>query len=244
MRKTVTAIAVIVATGLVASLPAAASAKASKQETIGVGAGGVIGAVAGGPVGFIVGAAIGAKIGDSFHRQSERIETLSMSLDESGRTIDTLEQNLEASNRDLDMLSEELQQLERNARPELVNLMQSGIALDLLFRTDEHVLADTTDSRLAELAATLASMPDIQVRLDGFADERGAESYNQSLSEKRVDFVRQQLLAAGVDPTRISATAHGESAAAEPTVDSYALERRVSLTLFIQDPQPFASNPE
>lgn len=244
MRNTVTAIAVIVVTGLAASLPAAASAKASKQETIGVGTGGVIGAVAGGPVGFIVGAAIGAKIGDSFHRQSERIETLSMSLDESGRTIDTLEHSLEASNRDLDMLSEELQQLERNARPELVNLMQSGIALDLLFRTDEHVLADTTDSRLAELAATLASMPDIQVRLDGFADERGAEAYNQSLSEKRVDFVRRQLLAAGVDPTRISATAHGESAAAEPTVDSYALERRVSLTLFMQDPQSFASNPE
>ena len=225
MRKTVTAIAVIVVIGLVASLPALAHAKASKQETIGVGAGGVIGAVAGGPVGFIVGAAIGAKIGDSFHRQSERIETLSASLDESGRTIDTLERNLEASNRNLDTLSAELQQLERNARPELV-------------------LADTTGSQLAELAATLASMPDIQLRLDGFADERGAESYNQSLSEKRVDFVRQQLLAAGVDPARISATAHGESAAVEPTVDSYALERRVSLTLFIQDPQSFASNPE
>lgn len=244
MRKTVTAIAVIVVIGLVASLPELAYAKASKQETIGVGAGGVIGAVAGGPVGFIVGAAIGAKIGDSFHRQSERIETLSASLDESGRTIDTLERNLEASNRNLDTLSAELQQLERTARPELVTLMQSGIAVDLLFRTDEHVLADTTGSRLAELAATLASMPDIQLRLDGFADERGAESYNQSLSEKRVDFVRQQLLAAGVDSARISATAHGESAAVEPSVDSYALERRVSLTLFIQDPQSFASNPE
>ncbi len=245
MRKTVTAIAL---TGLIAitiaSLPAPAHAKASKQETIGVGAGGVIGAVAGGPVGFIVGAAIGAKIGDSFHRQSQRIETLSGSLEESGGTIDRLERRLEASNRNLDTLAAELHELQRNARPELVRLMQSGIALDLPFRTDEHVLADTTGGRLAGLASTLASMPDIHVRLDGFADERGAESYNQSLSEKRVDFVRQQLLAAGVDAARISAAAHGESVAAEPTTDSYALERRVSLTLFIRDPQSFASNPE
>lgn len=241
MRKTVTAIA---ATTLIASLPTLAFADASKQETIGVGAGGVIGAVAGGPVGFIVGAAIGAKIGDSFHRQSQRIDTLSASLDESDRAIGTLERDLDVSNRDLDTLGEELQQLRRSSRPEVVSLMQSGIALDLLFRTDEHVLADTTGGRLDELATTIASMPDIRVRLDGFADERGDETYNQSLSEKRVDFVRQQLVAAGVDPQRISSTAHGESAAAEPTTDSYALERRVSLTLFIQEPQSFASNPE
>ena len=86
-------------------------------------------------------------------------------------------------------------------------------------------------------------MPDIRIQLDGFADERGDEDYNLGLSEKRVNFVRQQFVAAGVDPDRIDASAHGESAAADDSIDSYALERRVSVRLFIDDAQSLAANP-
>ena len=85
-------------------------------------------------------------------------------------------------------------------RPQLVSLMQAGIAMDLLFRTDEYVLADTTGGRLAELASAVAQMRDIRVQLDGFADERGDSDYNLELSEKRVEFVREQLVAAGINP--------------------------------------------
>ena len=52
-------------------------------------------------------------------------------------------------------------------------LMQAGIEMDLLFRTDEYALADTTGDRLAALARDVAQMRDIRVQLDGFADERG-----------------------------------------------------------------------
>ena len=215
----------ITALGLLSTAPAANAANASKEESIGVGTGGVIGAVAGGPIGFMIGAAIGAKIGDTLYRKKSQIDVLSASLDESRSTVSELEYDL------------------RVARPELVSLLQAGIATDLLFRTDEHVLADTTGGRLAELATTLASMPDIRVQLDGFADERGDAGYNQRLSEKRVEFVKQQLLAAGVDASRISFAAHGEAPAQDDSVDSFALERRVSLTLFIDDSVSVASNP-
>ena len=137
-----------------------------------------------------------------------------------------------------------LQELETKSRPELVNLLEAGISMDLLFRTDEHVLAKTTRTRLSELAAAIAAMPDLRVRLDGFADERGDETYNQSLSEKRVDFIRERLVAAGVDASRIVSRAHGETVAEDPTPDSLALERRVSLTLFIADSPSLAANPE
>ncbi|MCH7981098.1 MAG: DUF456 family protein [Proteobacteria bacterium] len=223
----------ITALGILATASAANAASASKEETIGVSTGGVIGAIAGGPVGFMLGAAIGARIGETLHQRGAEIDTLNTSIDglnislsESQNTVSELEHNLNAS------------------RPELVSLLQAGIAMDLLFRTDEHVLADTTGGRLAELATTLASMPDVQVKLDGFADERGAADYNQLLSEKRVEFVRQQLLAAGVDSSRISFAAHGEAPAQDKSVDSFALERRVSLTLFIDKPVSFASNPK
>lgn len=241
MRKTISAITIL---SLVAMAPLAAQASPSKQEKIGVGAGAVLGAAAGGPVGLIIGAAIGAGIGDNMHRKTEEIESLSAELSASRSEIARLERDSQRMDRDLDTLSAKLQDMQRYASPEVASLLQAGIAMDLLFRTDEAVLADTTGSRLYELATTLASMPGIQVQLDGFADERGDEQYNQQLSEQRVNFVRDQLLAAGVDPSRITVKAHGESPAQDDRADSYALERRVSLKLYTDEVTSFAANPE
>ena len=79
---TITATAVI-GTATVTDVNAAENSRASKEETIGVGAGAIIGAAAGGPVGFIVGAAVGAKLGDTMHKKDNRIDTLTTSLDAS-----------------------------------------------------------------------------------------------------------------------------------------------------------------
>ncbi len=241
MRKTISAITVL---SLVAMAPMAAQAAASKQEKIGVGAGAIVGAAAGGPVGLIIGAAIGAGIGDNMQRKSDEIDSLSAELAASRTEVVKLERDMSRMDRNLDTLSAELQRLQRYASPEIASLLQAGIAMDLLFRTDEAVLADTTGGRLHELATTLASMPAIRVQLDGFADERGDADYNQQLSEQRVNFIRDQLVTAGVDASRISATAHGESPAQDTSVDSYALERRVSLKLYTDDVTSFAANPE
>lgn len=181
MRKMISAIATL---GLIALAPAAAQADTSKQENIGVGAGAVIGAAAGGPFGLIIGAAIGARIGDNMHRQDGEIDSLSVSLEQSRGQVASLEQDVSDMDSDIDALSNELQRVQRLARPEIVSLLQAGIAMDLLFRTDESVLADTTGIRLNELATTLATMPDIQLQLDGFADERGDDVYNQNLSQQ------------------------------------------------------------
>ncbi len=239
---TITAVGLGLA-GFTASAPANAES-ASTEETIGVGTGGLIGAVAGGPVGFMIGAAIGAKIGDTLHQKDERIETLTATVDQSQHTIDDLESDVERLQANVDAISDELARVQRVSKPELVDLMQKGIELDLLFRTDEHVLKTSTGSRLTELAQTLAGMSNVQVQLDGFADERGATDYNQQLSEKRVDYVRERLIEAGIDPTRISTTAHGESRADDDRADSLALERRVSVRLYIDDSPSFASNPD
>lgn len=234
MRNSI--IAIVAAVSVLFAVPSQAAQKASKEETVGVGSGAVVGAIAGGPVGFILGAAIGAKIGDSIHKKNERIETLQESVVSSSNTVNRLES-------DVDSLNSEIDRLQNVARPELVSLLQAGIAIDLLFRTDEFVLADTTGDRLAQLAGTLAGMSDIHIRLDGFADERGDDAYNQQLSERRVQFIRDQFVAAGVHPDRIDVNAHGESAAQDETLDSYALERRVSVTLFIDNTPSVAANP-
>jgi len=233
MRKSVL---IFAAAAMAFAAPTFAETRTNKQEAIGVGSGAVVGAIAGGPVGFIIGAAIGAKVGDTMHQKSERIDNLQGSLASSNETVAKLAN-------DIDLLSGEVEQLESIARPELVSLMQAGIAMDLLFRTDEDVLADDTGDRLVQLAGMLAGMSDIQIKLDGFADERGDADYNLALSERRVQYIRDQFVTAGVDPARINITAHGESIALDETLDSYALERRVSVTLFIDGTQSVASNP-
>ena len=236
MRNTTTALTIATLSVMLAAPSAFAATKSSKEEAIGVGSGAVIGAAAGGPVGFILGAAIGAKLGERIDRKNDRLASLEGSLDDSRNTVAFLEG-------DVDRLGGEIERLRTVSRPELVSLLQAGIAMDLLFRTDEHALADTTGDRLSQLAGTLASMPDIRIQLDGFADERGDEAYNLQLSEKRVEFVREQFVAAGVHPDRINVSAHGESVAQDASVDSFALERRVSVKLFISDAPSLAANP-
>ncbi len=234
MRNSTIAIIVTATLLILAFAQPVLAGSASKEEKIGIGTGGVIGAVAGGPFGLIIGAALGAKIGDSFHNKVERIGTLQGSLDGSRNSIATLKS-------DIDDLSEEVERLRHVARPELLRLMQAGIAMDLLFRTDEFALTDTTGDRLAQMASTLATMPDIQIQLDGFADERGDSNYNFELSEKRVEFVRKLFIASGVHPARINFAAHGESVAQDTNIDSYAFERRVSVRLFINNAQSVAA---
>ena len=234
MRNTI--IAVVAAASILFAAPSQAAGKSSRQENIGVGSGAVVGALAGGPVGLVIGAALGAKIGDTMHQKNERIDYLQGSVDESEQAVANLKGNI-------DTLSNEIERLQTVARPELVSLLQAGIAMDLLFRTDEAVLVDVTGDRLAQLAQTLVDMPDIHIKLDGFADARGDAEYNLALSERRVEFIRDQFVAAGVDPSRINVSAHGESPAQDESLDSYALERRVSVELFINERQSMASNP-
>ena len=152
MRKTISAIAIV---SLVAAF-STANAAASKQETIGAGTGAIVGIAAGGPIGFVLGAAIGAKIGDSMYQKEVTIDTLSTSLDESQARVSSLELDVSELDASIDVLNAELVRMQRISRPEVVNLLQAGIAMDLLFRTDEHTLADTTGIRLNELATTRA----------------------------------------------------------------------------------------
>jgi outer membrane protein OmpA-like peptidoglycan-associated protein len=229
----------IILAGLIATLAAAPAfaESASREEGIGVGAGAVIGGFAGGPVGIVLGAAIGAKLGDEFNQRDVQIDQLSSSLQGSQDRVRKLE-------RDVDALGGDLQRMQAESRPELLSLLQAGIEMDLLFRTDEDVLSNSTGARLQQLATSLTAMPDVFVRLDGFADERGNAAYNQKLSARRAEHVMHVLLANGVPASRISVNAHGESPAADDNVDSFAFERKVSLTLYVEDSPSFASNPQ
>ncbi|HUP96448.1 MAG TPA: OmpA family protein [Usitatibacter sp.] len=66
--------------------------------------------------------------------------------------------------------------------------------------------------KLDEIARALVDNPGIgQVTITGYTDRLGTEAYNQKLSERRADAVKQYLVGKGVAPNRLQAIGRGEA---------------------------------
>ena len=80
-------------------------------------------------------------------------------------------------------------------------------------------------------AAFLAKNPNIKVRLEGHADERGSREYNIGLGERRGQAVRRALLLTGVAEVQLTTVSYGEErpAAAGSDEQAYGLNRRVEI---------------
>lgn len=101
------------------------------------------------------------------------------------------------------------------------------------FETNSDRLLPGADNVLRDAAATLKKYPDIVVEVAGHTDSQGAAEYNQGLSERRAETVRDYLINAGVAEQRLFAKGYGE---AEPiadnaTADGRARNRRVELRI-------------
>ena len=71
--------------------------------------------------------------------------------------------------------------------------------------------------------------PNMTVRLEGHADERGSREYNIGLSERRAQTVRRLLLIQGASASQVSTVSFGEE---RPAVEgsseaAYSQNRRV-----------------
>ncbi|MDH3768726.1 MAG: OmpA family protein, partial [Gammaproteobacteria bacterium] len=109
-----------------------------------------------------------------------------------------------------------------------------GLQMEVLYQTGDSELDHSATKRLNRLGDLLTKLPDMTVRLDGYADPRGDESYNDGLSRQRAESVRDVLIAAGVERDRIAVHAHGESGSVstDADLDAYALDRKVRVRLF------------
>ena len=63
---------------------------------------------------------------------------------------------------------------------------------------------------IGAVAAYLKQNPSAQVAIDGHADPRGTDPYNQALSQRRVTTIRDALVKAGVPGDKIQTGAFGE----------------------------------
>ena len=84
---------------------------------------------------------------------------------------------------------------------------------------------------LDEVAIILEKNPEMKVEVQGHTDNTGTAEYNQWLSEKRAQRVKDYLVSKGIDPSRLEAKGYGltQPVASNATVEGRAQNRRVEL---------------
>jgi len=81
---------------------------------------------------------------------------------------------------------------------------------NFLFDFDKSAIRSNETSHVSDVAAYMKQNPSARVGIDGYADPRGTDPYNQGLSERRVDAIRDALVKAGVAGDKIETGAFGE----------------------------------
>ena len=91
------------------------------------------------------------------------------------------------------------------------------LSADALFAFDKANLSNDGKSSLDDVVTQINARPSLEVVLvTGHTDRIGSTAYNQKLSERRANVVKNYLMSKGVDESRLKASGKGES---EPVVE-------------------------
>ena len=94
--------------------------------------------------------------------------------------------------------------------------LAKGVPDRVFFATNETVLTTASRETLRKQATWLRKNSDINVVLEGHADERGTREYNLALGERRANSAKDYLMTYGISSDRISILSYGK----ERPVDS------------------------
>jgi len=97
-----------------------------------------------------------------------------------------------------------------------VEYLASGVPDRVFFATNETVLTTASRETLRKQATWLRKNSDINIVLEGHADERGTREYNLAIGERRANSAKDYLMTYGISSNRISVLSYGK----ERPVDS------------------------
>lgn len=173
-----------------------------KRTAIGAGGGAATGAIIGGATGGWKGAAIGAAAGGLLGG------TVGNYLDKQAKEL------------------EEVAETQRTKDGILVKLKN-----DLLFDTGSAVLKPQAIQEITDLGRILAKYKEDRIRIEGYTDNVGARPFNETLSMRRADAVKNVLLGQGVHPSQMTILGFGplKPIGDNKTSTGRATNRRVEL---------------
>jgi outer membrane protein OmpA-like peptidoglycan-associated protein len=180
----------------------------------------------GAKTGAIIGATGGAILGQVIGRNTE--STLlgagigaavgGLSGYSIGAYMDKQEQDLRAA-----MAASDAASIQRTQ-----DVLTATFKSEVLFDYNSATLKPGAYPEIDRVAGVLNNYPQTNIRVEGHTDASGSEAYNQQLSERRAEAVRNALIQRGVDPRRITAIGYGES---QPISSIDAMNRRVNIVI-------------
>lgn len=102
------------------------------------------------------------------------------------------------------------------ALEELASVREEGsetivtISGELLFEYNQSQLRPTARQRLQAVVDALKANPSAEIVVEGHTDSVGSDEYNQQLSQRRAEAVRQFLVDGGIEMNRVRAVGRGE----------------------------------
>jgi len=104
---------------------------------------------------------------------------------------------------------------------------------DVLFDTGKYNLRMEAQLGLAKLTGIVLSHPGLNLAVEGYTDNVGTESFNQTLSEQRANAVRDYLIQQGLDAASVTAKGFGTAmpVASNDTPKGRQQNRRVEIII-------------
>lgn len=104
---------------------------------------------------------------------------------------------------------------------------------DVLFDLNKADLKPAGERTVQRLADFMDEYPERRVRVEGYTDSTGAADYNQGLSERRAESVRNALMLEGINSSRVEVTGFGEQypVASNDTSSGRQQNRRVEIVI-------------
>ncbi len=138
-------------------------------------------------------------------------------------------------------MDKQAEELEGDLEGAQVERVGEGIQITfdsaILFGYDSSELMAPAKANLRDLAASLAKYPNTEIMIVGHTDDRGSDSYNQTLSEQRARAAAQYLQSQGVARARVTTLGKGEMepVASNATDSGRSQNRRVEIAIYASD---------
>lgn len=111
--------------------------------------------------------------------------------------------------------------------------VRSALMEMVFFDYDRAEIRGDMQDVMGRKAAALRANPNVTLRIEGHADERGSVEYNLALSLRRANAVREYLTGAGLEASRFEVAAFGEEQPLETaqSEEAYARNRRAAFQI-------------